>query len=95
MILTALRNMTDLNIANIDAHVVVKKYHIDPWLMEAAVNGQRSDVIFKIGMSLKTAGASRDEAAAAIYASRAWKSKHGVNSLGALAKEISRIWAKS
>jgi hypothetical protein len=92
--------LTDFNIDGIDVAALFKKHGLDPWLLETLVppragrRGQRSDVIWKIGTSLRDRGESANEIGAGIYASRSWKSKHGVNSLRALAGEVTRILAK-
>jgi hypothetical protein len=43
---------------------------------------------------LRERGATRDEVASVIYASKAWQDKHKPNSLQALAKEVARVFAK-
>lgn len=83
-----------INIAGIDAEAIVKKYRVDPTLLDACVVGHRSSVYFKLEMLLKGRGASCDEIAAAVYASRAWQSKHGPNSHAALTREVARVMSK-
>jgi len=55
--------------------------------------GKRSDVIWKIAMTLRQQGASREEIATVLRATKAWQSKHG-NSERRLEKEIERVFSK-
>jgi hypothetical protein len=55
--------------------------------------GWRSDVIFKIGMTLRERGASAREIACVLRASRCWQDKHGDNER-ALEAEVARIMSK-
>lgn len=87
-------NEGPIDISGIDAEAVVKKYGVDPTLLDAARVGHRSSVYFKLEMLLKARGASCDEIAAAVYASRAWQSKHGPSSHAALAREVARVMSK-
>jgi hypothetical protein len=88
------------DIGGLDAQTIVKKYALDPTLLDTCIPprdgrpGQRSDVIWKIGQLLKEKGASPDEVAAVIYASASWRSKHGQASRGPLRAEVKRIFKK-
>ena len=83
-----------------ETDAVLKKYKVDRSLIDACVPprdgkpGQRSDVIFKIGVLLVEAGASRQEVAAAIFGSASFRSKCGRN-LTRLWKEVDAAFAKA
>ena len=83
----------NIDTTGIKVNAVVKKYRLDSTLLMTCVKGQRSDVIWKIGQTLKSAGASPDEIGAVILASPSFRSKHGT-SVRALAGEVSRIMRK-
>jgi hypothetical protein len=82
------------SLEDISAKRLIAKYAIDPWLMEVAPYRQRSDVIWKLALKLKEAGASRDEVGACVYASLAWRRKYGAGSANALANEVRRAFNK-
>lgn len=65
----------------------VRKY------MGSCTEGKRSDVIYRIGRSLRELGASRDEISCVIGASGAWQSKWG-DDPQRLVAEIDRIISK-
>ena len=76
---------------------VLKRYGLYGHLMSCVTapvaRGKRSDVIFKIGMTLRERGASAAEIACVLRASRCWQDKHG-NNERALDREVERIMAK-
>jgi hypothetical protein len=80
----------------LDARRVAAKYKrkFDSDLMDTAMRGKRSDVIWKLGKQLQAVGATADEIATLLYASAAWQSKHGVHSQRVLSGEVGRILAK-
>jgi hypothetical protein len=85
-----------VHIEGIDGREVCKKYGC--WQLLSAIEDKiavtrRSSVVWKIGKTLREKGASRDEVAAAIYASVAWREKHGADSGNALAEEVKRVFA--
>jgi hypothetical protein len=75
-----------------DADAILKKYRVDRSLLITCVPprdgrpGQRSDVIWKIAISLVEARASREEVGAAVYGSASFRSKWGRN--------LKRLWAE-
>jgi len=88
----------------LDTKAVLAKYEgqFDPTLLDTAVDGKdgtvrmggRYKIIWKLGMQLKAAGATRNEIGTLLYASAAWQSKNGPNSHGRLAREVDRIMRK-
>jgi hypothetical protein len=57
-------------------------------------DGRRSSVVFRIAMGMFERGASTDEVAAVVWASRAFQDKRGANRQ-ALRAEVERIFAKA
>jgi hypothetical protein len=51
----------------------------------------RSHKIWKVGCLVDEAGASRDEVAAVVYATHAWRSKYGPDSIPQLAEIVEQI----
>lgn len=79
-----------------DAEAIIRKYlpsvHLS--LLETCVQGQRSDVTYKISRLLRNAGATDEEIACAIFASASFKSKWGTN-LGHLWREVAASKGKT
>lgn len=63
------------------------------YVRSSASEGRRSDVIWKLGRSLADRGATVNEVACVLWASKAWQSKHGTN-MRALDREIVRVFSK-
>jgi hypothetical protein len=89
-------DVVPVRIEGIDGRAVCKR--LGCWQLLSAIEdkvpqGRRSSVIWKLGMTLKEKGATRDEVGAVIYQSWAWQSKHGASSGEALEKEIARVFA--
>jgi hypothetical protein len=79
-----------------DWRAIVRRY--DPLLhdtvMDHVAKGTRSDVIWKIGMTLRDKGATPGEVTQVLRAARCWQDKHGDNE-GALTREVQRLFRKA
>jgi hypothetical protein len=78
-----------------DPRAIVRRYarSLLGYLDQPVSVGKRSDVIWKIGMTLRDKGATPGEVAQVLLAARCWRDKHGDNER-ALKREVQRMFRR-